>query len=77
LPGFFDSQKDDTSGTWAPPQAGLGLATVRAQSHAMTVNSFPTYSFRSGLPAAISSVTLTGGYRCPMRLNASSRIHRP
>ena len=36
FPFFFDSQKELTSGIWAP-QAGLGHLTVRAQSQAITV----------------------------------------
>ena len=44
LPFFDDSTKDETSGTCAPAAAGLGLATVRAHSHAMTVVSVPSAS---------------------------------
>src|SRR5690606_18773924 len=44
---FFDNQKDRTRGTWAPPHAGLGLGTVRAQIQAITVASPPPYSFGS------------------------------
>ncbi|RLB31021.1 MAG: hypothetical protein DRH20_16135 [Deltaproteobacteria bacterium] len=43
LPFFFDSQKERTSGIWAP-QAGLGHFTVLAHSHAMTVASPPPCS---------------------------------
>src|SRR5262245_45448606 len=44
---FVDSQKDDTKGTCAPLQAGFGLATVLAQSHATTVALPPPDSFGS------------------------------
>ena len=43
-PFFDDSTKELTSGTCAPPAAGLGLATVRAHSQAMTVASEPSGS---------------------------------
>ena len=77
LPFFVESMKVEASGTSTSANAGFGLFTVRAQSHAMTVSSRPSYAFRSGRSRTISGVTSTLGYRCPMRFSASSRIHRP
>ena len=47
LPALVESQNDRTSGTCAPLAAGLGLATVRAHSHAITVASPPPCSLGS------------------------------
>lgn len=69
--------KVETSGTSTSANAGFGLLTVRAQSHAMTVSSRPMYGFRSGRSRAISLVTATFGYRWPMRFSASARIQAP
>src|SRR5262249_217695 len=63
LPFFVESQNERTSGTWVPPLAGFGLATVLAHSQAITVSSWPVYSARSGRSMAISLVTCTFGYR--------------
>ena len=43
-PFFDDSTKELASGTCAPSEAGLGLATVRAHSRAITVASEPSGS---------------------------------
>ena len=53
--------KLETSGTCAPRQAGLGLATVRAQSQAITVSSSPSKPWRRGWLAASSGVILSFG----------------
>ena len=77
LPFFVESMNVEASGTSTSANAGFGLFTVRAQSHAMTVSLCPPYAFRSGLSRTISGVTSTFGYRCPIRFSASSRIHWP
>ena len=48
--------KVDASGTSTSANAGLGLFTVRAHSHAMTANFRPRYGFRSGRSRTISGV---------------------
>ena len=77
FPFFVDSMNVDASGTSTSANAGFGLFTVRAHSHAMTVSFRPAYGFRSGRSATSPGGTSTFGYRCPMRRSASSRIHRP
>ena len=77
FPFLVDSMKVDTSGTSTSAKAGLGLFTVRAHSHAITVSFRPSYGFRSGRSRTNADVTSTGGYRCPIRFSASSRIHCP
>ena len=77
LPRFVDSMKVAASGTSRSAKAGFGLFTVRAHSQAITVSLRPWYCLRSGRSRTISAVTSTGGYRCPMRRSASSRIHCP
>ena len=67
----------ETSGTSTSANAGFGLFTVRAQSHAITVSLRPSYAFRSDRSRTISGVTSIFGYRWPIRFSASSRIHRP
>ena len=74
---FVDNMNVDASGTSTSANAGFGLFTVRAHSHAITVSFRPSYCFRSGRSRTISGVFSTGGYRCPIRFSASSRIHRP
>ena len=51
----------EASGTSTCANAGFGLFTVRAQSHAMTVSFLPTSGFRSGRSFAISAVISTFG----------------
>ena len=75
--GIAESTKEDASGTSSCAKAGLGLFTVRAQSHAITVSFLPTSGFKSGRSFAISAVTSIFGYKCPIRFSASSRIHWP
>ena len=75
LPFLVESMKVVASGTSTFANAGFGLFTVRAHSHAMTVILRPWYAFRSGRARTISSVTSTSGYRFPIRFSASSRIH--
>ena len=77
LPFFLDSMNVDASGTCTSAKAGLGLFTVRAHSHAITVSFRPSYGFRSGRSRTSADVTSAGGYRCPIRFSASSRIHCP
>ena len=77
FPFFVDNMNVDASGTSTSANAGFGLFTVRAHSHAITVNLRPTYGSRSGRWRTMSGVISTGGYRCPIRFSASSRIHRP
>ena len=69
--------KVEASGTSTWAKAGLGLFTVRAHSHAITVSFWPSYGFRSGRSFTISRVISIFGYRWPMRFSASSRIHWP
>ena len=77
LPFFVDNMNVDASGTSTSANAGLGLFTVRAQSHAMTVSLRPSYGFISGRSRTIAGVISTAGYRRPIRFSTSSRIHRP
>jgi hypothetical protein len=68
---------EETSGTYAPLAAGLGEATVRAHSQAITVSFWPFNLASAGCWRTASAVTSTCGYRWPMRFSASSRIHLP
>lgn len=77
MPDLLLRMKVETNGTSTWLNAGFGLFTVRAHSHAMTVSDCPISGFKSGRSAAISAVTVIFGYRCPMRFSASARIHAP
>ena len=61
LPFFVESMKVEASGTSTSANAGFGLLTVRAHSHATTVSLRPSYAFRSGRSRTISGVTSTLG----------------
>ena len=60
LPFLGDSTKELTSGTCAPRTIGLGEATVRAQSQAMTVSSWPTWDLKSARSPAASVISTFG-----------------
>ena len=77
LPFFVDNMNVDASGTSTSANAGFGLVTVRTHSQAITVSFRPSYGFRSGRSRTSADVISTGGYKCPIRFSASSRIHRP
>ena len=53
--------KVEASGTCTLENAGFGLFTVRAQSHAITLSLSPICGFKSGRPFTISAVISTLG----------------
>src|SRR5262249_46596215 len=66
-----------TSGTSTLANAGFGLLTVRAHSHATTMSFCPTYGLRSERPFAIPGVTSIGGEGFANSPPAPLRPHIP